>query len=412
MTEDNQKNTGPLAGIRILDLTRILAGPTATQLLGDLGADVIKVEKPGEGDDTRKWGPPYVKDADGSDTGESAYYLSANRNKRSVAVDVANPEGAALVKRLAAECDILVENFKVGGLAKYGLAYDDLKDDLPGLVYCSITGFGQTGPNRMRAGYDYLAQGMGGIMSITGLPGTEPVKVGVAITDVVCGMYASTAILAALRHRERTGEGQYIDIGLVDTAVAWLVNEATNYLTSGEVPVQRGNAHANIVPYQVFETSDGHIIIAIGNDGQYRRFCDFLGAPELATDPRYAKNRDRVIHRAELVPILAARLKALTRAEILEGLEPLGVPAGPVNTIADAFAEPQVEAREMKISMDHPLAGSGSVDLIGNPLKYSATPVSYRNPPPYLGQHTDDVLDDLLDLDPAEREKLRAAGVI
>jgi len=412
MTEDTDKTTGPLAGVRILDMTRILAGPTATQLLGDLGADVIKVEKPGEGDDTRRWGPPYVKDATGADTAESAYYLSANRNKRSVSIDVAQPEGAALVKRLAAQCDIFVENFKVGGLAKYGLSYDDLKADLPGLVYCSITGFGQTGPNRKRAGYDYLAQGMSGIMSITGVPGTEPVKVGVAISDVVCGIYASTAILAALRHRDRTGEGQQIDIGLVDTAVSWLVNEATNYLTSGEVPVQRGNAHANIVPYQVFEVADGHIIIAVGNDGQFVRFSEFLGMPELAADPRYAKNRDRVLNRSVLVPLIAAKLKTMTRAEILSGLEPRGVPAGPVNTIADAFAEPQVEAREMKISMDYPGAGSGHVDLIGNPLKFSGTPVSYRTPPPALGQHTDDILEDMLGLDAAERERLKASGVI
>ena len=411
MAEENRNNTGPLAGIRILDLTRILAGPTCTQLLGDLGADVIKVEKPGEGDDTRKWGPPYVKDADGADTPESAYYLSANRNKRSLSIDVSKPEGAALVKRLAAKCDVFVENFKVGGMAKYGLAYDDLKDDLPGLVYCSITGFGQTGPNKARAGYDYLAQGMGGIMSITGVPGTEPVKVGVAISDVMCGMYASTAILAALRHRDATGQGQYIDIGLVDTAVSWLINEGTNYLCSGEVPVQRGNAHANIVPYQVFETSDGHVIIAIGNDAQYRRFCDFLGAPELV-EPPYDTNRDRVIHRKELVPLIAARLKKLTRAEILAGLETRGVPAGPVNTIADAFAEPQVEARGMKISMDHPLSGSGKVDLIGNPLKLSDTPVSYRNPPPFLGQHTDEVLEEVLGLNAAERDKLRESGAI
>ncbi len=411
MADQKTKNTGPLAGIRILDLTRILAGPTCTQLLGDLGADVIKIEKPGEGDDTRKWGPPYVKDADGADTGESAYYLSANRNKRSVSVDVAKPDGAALVKRLAAKCDVFVENFKVGGLAKYGLAYDDLKAGLPGLVYCSITGFGQTGPNRMRAGYDYLAQGMGGIMSITGVPGTEPVKVGVAIADVMCGMYASTAILAALRHRDATGEGQYIDIGLVDTQVAWLINEGTNYLTSGKVPVQRGNAHANIVPYQVFETADGHVIIAVGNDAQYRRFCDFLGAPALAAGP-YAKNSERVARRDELVPRIAALLKARTRDDILKGLEVVGVPAGPVNTIADAFAEPQVEARGMKIAMDHPLAGSGHVDLIGNPLKLSETPVSYRDPPPFLGQHTDSVLEEVLGLDAAERGKLRESGVI
>ena len=408
----DQSNPGPLAGIRILDLTRILAGPTCTQLLGDLGADVIKVEKRGEGDDTRKWGPPYVRDTDGADTSESAYYLSSNRNKRSLSVDIAKPEGAALVKSLAAKCDVLIENFKVGGLAKYGLAYDDLKDDLPGLVYCSITGFGQTGPNRLRAGYDYLAQGMGGIMSITGVPGTEPVKVGVAISDVMCGMYASTAVLAALRHRDATGRGQYIDIGLVDTTVAWLINEGVNYLTSGVVPVQRGNAHANIVPYQVFEVADGHVIIAVGNDAQYRRFCDFLGAPELVENPRYATNSERVRHREELVPLIAARMKALARNDILEGLAARGVPAGPVNTIADAFAEPQAEERGMKISMPHPLAGSGSIDLIGNPVKFSETPATYRKPPPVLGEHTDEVLEEMLGLDEGERKKLRSDGIV
>ncbi|MEJ8569858.1 CaiB/BaiF CoA-transferase family protein [Microbaculum marinum] len=405
-------NPGPLAGIRILDLTRILAGPTCTQLLGDLGADVIKVEKRGEGDDTRKWGPPYVRDADGADTTESGYYLSANRNKRSLSVDIARPEGAALVRRLAAKCDVLVENFKVGGLARYGLGYSDLSANLPGLVYCSITGFGQTGPNSGRAGYDYLAQGMGGIMSITGVPGTEPVKVGVAIADVMCGMYASTAILAALRHRDATGRGQHIDIGLVDTQVAWLVNEGVNYLTSGVVPVQRGNAHANIVPYQVFETSDGHVIIAVGNDAQYRRFCDFLQAPELAENPLFATNSARVRNREALVPMIADRLRVLTRTEILAGLEVRGVPAGPVNTIADTFAEPQVAARDMKISMPHSLAGSGSVDLIGNPLKFSATPASYRRPPPVLGEHTDEVLDEVLGLDATERSRLRDDGIV
>lgn len=410
MTHDTSP-AGPLAGIRILDLTRILAGPTCTQLLGDLGADVIKVEKLGEGDDTRKWGPPYVKDAGGEDTAESAYYMSANRNKRSLAIDIAKPDGAALVKQLAANCDVLIENFKAGGLAKYGLSYDHMKADLPGLVYCSITGFGQTGPNSHRAGYDYLAQGMGGIMSITGVPGTEPVKVGVAIADVMCGMYASTAVLSALRHRDATGRGQHIDIGLVDTQVAWLINEGVNYLTSGVVPVQRGNAHANIVPYQVFETSDGHVIIAVGNDAQYRRFCDFLDAPELVEDVRYATNSARVKHRDELVPLIAARMKALTRDAILDGLAARGVPAGPVNDIAQAFAEPQAEARGMKISMAHPLAGSGKVDLIGNPLKFSETPASYRNPPPYLGQHTDEVLEEVLGLGESELETLRKAGV-
>lgn len=412
MAAEDQGTAGPLAGIRILDLTRVLAGPSCTQMLGDLGADVIKIEKPGEGDDTRRWGPPYVTDAGGDDTSESAYYLSTNRNKRSVSVDVAKPEGAGLVRRLAARCDILVENFKTGGLAKYGLAYADLAGDLPRLVYCSITGFGQTGPNAHRAGYDFLAQGMGGIMSITGAPEGEPVKVGVAIADIMCGMYASTAILAALRHRDATGQGQHIDIGLVDTQVAWLYSEGLNYLTGGAVPQRRGNAHANIVPYQVFECADGHVIVAVGNDGQFRRLCDFLGRPDLAEDPRYATNRARVLGRGELVPLLAAMLKALPRAAIIAGLETRGVPAGPVNDIAQAFDEPQVAARGMRITMPHPLAGSGEVALIGNPLKFSATPVTYRNPPPALGQHTDAVLEEVLGLDDAERRRLREAGAI
>ena len=283
-----------LDGLRILDLTRILAGPTCTQLLGDLGADVIKVERPGRGDDTRGWGPPFVKDADGQDTSESAYYLCANRNKRSVAIDLATAEGAGLVRRLAARCDVLIENFKVGALGRYGLGYDDLRDELPGLVYCSITGFGQTGPNAHRAGYDLLAQGYGGIMSLTGAPDGEPMKVGVGIADIMCGMYAATAILAALRHRDRTGRGQHIDVALADAQMAWLVNEGSNYLISGEVPERRGNEHPNIVPYGVFETADGHVIVAVGNDAQYERFCEFLGAPELASDDRYRTNAGRL----------------------------------------------------------------------------------------------------------------------
>lgn len=412
MAADTSSAAGPLAGIRVLDLTRVLAGPSCTQLLGDLGADVIKVEKPGEGDDTRRWGPPNVKDAAGADTAESAYYLSTNRNKRSVSIDVARPEGAALVRRLAARCDVLVENFKVGGLAKYGLAYPDLRDELPRLVYCSITGFGQTGPNAHRPGYDFLAQGMGGVMSITGEPDGEPVKVGVAIADIMCGMYATTAILAALRHRDATGVGQHIDIGLADTQVAWLYNEGMNYLLGGKVPTRRGNAHANIVPYQVFEAADGHIIVAVGNDGQFRRLCDYLGRTELGTDPRYATNPARTANRGELVPLIAAILKTRPRADILAGLESRGVPVGPVNDIAQAFAEPQVAARDMLIRMSHPLAGSGEVMLIGNPVKFSHSPVTYRRPPPTLGEHTDEVLAEVLGLGEADRRKLRDDGAI
>ena len=406
------ENTGPLSGLRILDLTRILAGPTCTQLLGDLGADVIKVERPGAGDDTRKWGPPYVADAEGRETQESAYYLSCNRNKRSLTLDIARPEGAALVRRLLAHCDVLIHNFKVGGLEKYGLGYDRLRDDFPGLVFCTITGFGQTGPYARRPGYDYLAQAMGGIMSITGAADGPPMKVGVAIADVMCGMYAATAILAALRHRERSGEGQNIDLGLLDAQVAWLVNEASNYLTSGQVPRRRGNAHPNIVPYQVFETADGNFVLAVGNENQYRRFCDFAGHPEWAEDPRFVTNTMRLANREVLCPMIEEATRTRPSAHWLEGLEALGVPASPVNDIAQVFADPQVRHRGMKISMPHPLAAGGTVDLVGSPIKLSGTPVTYRRAPPTLGQHTDEVLAEVLGLDAAEREALRRDDII
>jgi len=389
-------NAGPLNGLRVLDLTRILAGPSCTQLLGDLGADVIKIERPGSGDDTRNWGPPYIQDKDGNDTRESAYYLCANRNKRSVAIDMAKPEGAALIRQLAANCDILVENFKVGGLKKYGLDYASMKDDFPQLVYCSITGFGQTGPNAHKAGYDLMAQGYGGIMSLTGEPDGEPMKVGVGITDIVCGMYASTAILAALRHRDLTGQSQHIDLGLVDSQVAWLINAGTNYLTSGQAPQRMGNQHPNIVPYQVFETADGHVIVAVGNDGQYRRLCELLERNDLADDPRYITNRARLENRHSLIPILAEIIKTRQKDEFLQGMDDRGIPAGPVNTVPEVFATDQVQARDMKITMDHPTSASGKVDLIGNPLKLSQTPVNYQRPPPTLGQHTHEVLREIL----------------
>ncbi len=382
------RTAGALDGLRILDLSRILAGPTCTQLLGDLGADVIKIERPGVGDDTRTWGPPFVTDTEGHDTNESAYYLSSNRNKRSVAVDIATPEGAVLVRRLAAKCDVLIENFKVGGLAKYGLAYDDLKDELPRLVYCSITGFGQTGPNAHRAGYDIMAQGYGGIMSITGAPDGEPMKVAVGIADVMCGMYASTAILAALRHRDRTGEGQHIDIALVDTQMAWLINEGTNYLVSGQPPKRRGNQHPNIVPYQVFEVADGHIIVAVGNDAQFVHFCELIGMPELAGDERYRTNARRLYHRDELIAVLARRLRQMKKWVMIEGMEACGVPGGPINTLPEVFGSDQARARDMKITMPHPLAGTGTVDLIGNPVKLSRTPVTYCRAPPVCGADT------------------------
>jgi crotonobetainyl-CoA:carnitine CoA-transferase CaiB-like acyl-CoA transferase len=404
--------TALLEGLRVFDLTRILAGPTCTQLLGDLGADVIKIERPKAGDDTRKWGPPYIKDADGRDTRESAYYLSSNRNKRSITLDIAKPEGQALARRLIAGCDIMIENFKVGDMAKYGLSYDDLKDEFPGLIYCSITGFGQTGPYAPRAGYDLLAQGVGGIMSVTGEPDRPPMKVGVGIADVMCGMYATVAILAALRHRERTGEGQYIDLGLLDTQVSWLVNVGLNYLTSGEVPTRVGNEHPNIVPYSVMPCTDGFFILAVGNDSQFSKFCAFAGRPELAEDPRFVTNEQRVRNREALYDLLPAITREKSQAEWVEGLAQRGVPCSPVNRIDQVFADPQVQARGMRISMPHPLAGKGEIDLIGNPIKYSGTPVSYRRPPPFLGQHSDEVLRDLLGLPDAEIAALRERGVI
>ena len=395
-TDTQSTPVGPLTGLRVLDLTRILAGPSSTQLLGDYGADIVKVEKPGAGDDTRAWGPPYVRDVDGNETSESAYYLSANRNKRSIAVDIATPEGAATIRRLAAKCDILVENFKVGGLKKYGLDYDSLKDANPSIIYCSITGFGQTGPNASLAGYDLMAQGYGGIMSLTGVPNGEPMKVGVGITDIMCGMYASTAILAALRHRDQTGEGQHIDVALVDSQVAWLINEGVNYLISGEVPKRRGNQHPNIVPYQVFEVSDGYLIVAVGNDNQFRKFCGVIGHPELATDPRYTTNIKRIENRETLIETLVPIIANIDKQTLLAGMNAAGVTCGPINRLDEVFASDQVVARDMKISMPHPLAGSGSIDLIGNPVKFSKTPVTYRKAPPVCGADTQDILADWL----------------
>ncbi len=398
---------GPLDGVRVLDLSRILAGPTCTQLLGDMGADVLKVERPGAGDDTRKWGPPYVRDGEGRDTSESAYYLCANRNKRSLAIDMATEKGAAVIRDLAAKSDILIENFKVGGMARFGLAYEDLRETCPGLIYCSISGFGQSGPYAGRSGYDFLVQAMGGIMSLTGEPGGEPMKVGVGIADVMCGMYACSAILAALHHREKTGEGQYIDISLADTQLAWLINEGTNYLTSGELPRRRGNAHPNIVPYQLMPASDGPFILAVGNDRQFRRFCTFAGAAELADDARFASNRARVANREELIGKLTEITRRHPARYWMEHLEALGVPCGPVNDVAQAFDDPQFRHRQMRIAMDHPLAGSGKVELIGNPLKFSRTPVLYERPPPLLGQHTAEILREVLGMDEAQIRALQ-----
>ncbi len=403
---------GPLEGIRVLDLSRILAGPTCTQLLGDLGADIIKVERPGAGDDTRKWGPPYVRDADGGDTTESAYYLCANRNKRSVSVDMAQPQGSALVERLAAKCDVLVENFRTSGLARYGLGYDDLKDRHPHLIYCSITGFGQDGPYAHRSGYDFLIQAMGGIMSITGEPDGDPCKVGLGIADVMCGMYASTAILAALRHRDSSGKGQLIDLALLDSQVAWLINAGTHYLTSGRAPERLGNGHPNIVPYDVFPTADGHIALAVGNDAQFQRFCAFAGAPGLADDNDYASNDARVRNRDNLVPTLRKLTARHPTSHWLAGLEKVNVPCGPVNDLEQVFRDPQVRHRNMVVSLPHALAADGEVQLIGNPLKLSETPVSYRRGPPTLGQHTDEILGELLGIEGEELTGLREDAII
>jgi crotonobetainyl-CoA:carnitine CoA-transferase CaiB-like acyl-CoA transferase len=402
----------PLAAIRVLDLSRILAGPLATQLLGDLGADVIKVERPGVGDDTRAWGPPYLRDSDGNETSESAYFLSCNRNKRSVTIDLARPEGTDLIRRLAGHADVLIENFKVGDLARRGLGYDDLKTACPRLIYCSISGFGQTGAYAPRAGYDFLVQGLGGVMSITGAADGPPMKVGVAVADVVCGLYAAVAVLAAIETRHRSGTGQHIDLSLLDTQVAWLVNQGLNFLVSGEAPGRLGNAHPNIVPYQVLPAADGYFILAVGNDAQFRRFAAFAGAPEWADDARFATNAERVRHRDVLVARIAERTQLKPAAAWIEGLEAAGVPCGPVNAIDQVFANPQVRHRGMAITMPHPLGAGGSVPLIGNPLKLSANPVTYHRPPPLLGQHTDEVLAELLGLSVEERAELRRLKVV
>jgi crotonobetainyl-CoA:carnitine CoA-transferase CaiB-like acyl-CoA transferase len=409
---------GALDGIRVLDLSRVLAGPWCTQTLADLGAEVIKIERPASathpgGDDTRGWGPPFLKDRAGSDTAEAAYFLGTNRNKRSVAVDIAVPEGQALIRRLAAQSDVLVENFKVGDMARYGLDAAALTALNPRLVYASITGYGQTGPYRERAGYDYAIQGLGGLMSVTGerddLPGGGPQKVGVAVADLFTGMYTTVAILAALRHREASGRGQVIDMALLDTQVAMLANLGANYLVTGTPPQRAGNAHQNIVPYQVFEVADGHLILAVGNDGQFARFCQVAGCPELAADARYARNAERVRHRAELVPLLAARLQQRTRADWLAALEAAKVPCGPINDFDDVFADPQVRARGMTVELPHP--HRDALELVASPIKLSATPVVLRRAPPLLGQHTDEVLAEH-GIGADERARLRQAGVI
>ncbi len=387
-----------LSGLRVLDLSRVLAGPWAGQMLADLGADVVKVERPGAGDDTRAWGPPYLRDADGRDTSEAAYFLSANRNKRSITIDFTQPEGQQQVRDLVQRADVLIENFKVGGLAAYGLDYQSLQALNPRLIYCSVTGFGQHGPYAKRAGYDFMIQAMGGLMSITGKAdgeeGAGPVKVGVALTDILTGLYASNAILAALAERERSGQGQYIDLALLDVQIACLGNQALNYLTTGVPPKRLGNAHPNIVPYQDFPTADGDFILTVGNDGQFRKFCEVAGHPEWATDPRFASNSARVANRAELIPLIRQVTVFRTTAEWIAALEQAGVPCGPINDLDQVFADPQVQARGTRIRMAHPLAGE--VDLVANPIRLSRTPVDYRRPPPLLGEHNREVLADWL----------------
>jgi len=413
---------GALAGVRVLDLSRVLAGPWCTQTLADLGADVIKIERPmrngSGGDDTRGWGPPFLRGRDGRDTAEAAYYLGTNRNKRSATVDISRPEGQALIRRLAVGSDVFVENFKVGDMARYGLDSASLLALNPRLVYCSITGFGQTGPYRERAGYDYAVQGMGGLMSVTGPSRSEiaddasgggPQKVGVAVADLFTGMYAATAILAALRHRDATGQGQAIDMALLDTQVAMLANLGANYLVTGVPPQRAGNAHQNIVPYQVFEVADGHMILAVGNDSQFAKFCEVAGRPELATDPRFVRNADRVRHRGVLVPLLVEVMKQRPRARWLGALEAAKVPCGPINDLGEVFADPQVCARGMTVELPHPLADK--VRLVASPMKLSATPVQYRRPPPLLGEHTDEVLIEA-GLSVEELTLLRTAGIV
>ncbi len=403
---DRTKPSGPLSGLRVLDLTRVLAGPTCTQMLGDLGAEVIKIEKPGSGDDTRGFAPPVMPG-----TGESAYFLGVNRNKRSLSLDIAKPEGQAIVRRLLGGCAILVENFKVGALAKYGLGYAALHTAFPGLIYCSITGFGQTGPYAPRPGYDSLIQAMGGVMSLTGDPDGMPQKVGVPVADVFAGLYGCIGILAALRHREQTGEGQHIDIGMLDTHVAWLANQAMNYLATKEDPPRLGNQHPNIVPYQVFQTADGHVVLSVGNDPTFKRFCEAMGIEHLLADDRFATNAARVANRALVTATLAPVMQAHPTAWWVTKLEELKIGGGPINRLSEVFADPQVRARGMVVTMPHPKSAAG-IEVVANPVRLSATPPDYRLPPPLLGEHTAEVLGELLGMSAAEVAALREQGVV
>ncbi len=413
MTVESSTPRGALSHIRVLDMSRVLAGPWAGQVFADLGADVIKIERPGAGDDTRSWGPPYLKDIEGRDTKESAYFLAANRGKKSLALDISKPEGQALVRRLAAQSDVLLENFKAGDLARYGLGYDDLKLGNPGLIYCSITGFGQTGPMRQVAGYDFIIQAMGGLMSVTGerddRPGGGPQKVGVAVADLTTGLYSVIAVLAALAHRSQTGEGQYIDMALLDTQVAMLANVNMNYLVSGRVPQRQGNAHANIVPYQVFDATDGQFVIAVGNDAQFARFCEIAGCA-YHLDDRFRRNADRVRHRDVLIPLLQEVLKQRSVSTWVTALEAAGIPVGPINSLAQVFEHPQVRDRGMRLDLPHPLAQR--VPQVASPIKMSATPPRYEQSPPLLGQHTEQILSDRLGLTRDEIEQLRSQGIV
>lgn len=406
--------TGALSGLRVLDLSRVLAGPWASQTLADMGAEVIKVERPGAGDDTRGWGPPFAKDANGEDTTEAAYYLTANRGKKSLTIDITKPEGQEIVRDLAAQSDVVLENFKVGGLAKYGLDYATLSALNPKLVYCSITGFGQDGPYKDRPGYDFMIQGMGGLMSITGapdsVPGGQPMKVGVAVADIFTGLYATIGILAALRHRDETGEGQYIDLALLDVQAAVLANQAMNYLTTGNAPGRLGNAHPNIVPYEAFPTADGYLILAVGNDSQFKSFCAVAGLDDLPLDERYATNRKRVANRDALVPLIRQAMVAKTTDEWIAALEKANVPCGPINTLDRVFDNPQLTHRGMVKQLDHPTAGS--VPTVGNPIKFSKTPITDEKAPPMLGQHSDEILRQVADLSDDQIAKLREAGIV
>jgi crotonobetainyl-CoA:carnitine CoA-transferase CaiB-like acyl-CoA transferase len=405
---------GPLSHIRVLDLSRVLAAPWTGQNLADLGAEVIKVERPKKGDDSRAFGPPWLKDASGKETGESAYFACANRGKKSITVDLAQPAGQRIVRSLAARADVLLENYKFGDLARYGLGYDDLKQANPRLVYCSVTGFGQTGPYRERPGYDFMIQGMAGLMSVTGerddLPGGGPQKAGIPIADIMTGMYATIAVCAALANRAETGVGQHLDLALFDSLTAVLANQAANYLATGVSPGRLGNAHPNIVPYQTFKTADGAVILACGNDNLFRKFCEVAGRADLASDPRYATNGKRVENRVELTRLLDELFARRTTRDWVEALEAAGVPNGPINTIEQVFAEPQAVARGLRIELDHPAAGK--VSLVRSPMRFSATPIEHERPPPLLGQHTDEVLRGLLEMTDGEIAKLRAAGAV